>query len=414
MATVTVTNTGRDLLCPPHLLRQGETREVNEVFARRYPLRQLRYRYPEEALIRHAEDGRLRVDWHSPLSGIEGYGRHAIWLVRALQRAGVDLVVHDCGLVRAEYLPADIAALRRSHSGAMPSRIGLSFTLGYDPMLHDHASMVRIGITQFETDRLPRAHVSNVNLLDHVIVTSSFQVQVFRRSGVTAPISVMRPGIETDDFPYVERRKDGTFKVLMMGALTKRKDPLAAIRIFQAASDGNPDWRFTIKTRACDGLDEVRRVIAIDRRIRLVVQDDDPSLVAEWYAEHDCFLWPSKGEGVGLPPLEAMATGMEVICADNSGMSDYVDSRYCWPVRTAGTEPAAGPGLFTQRYVDQFGDVGHWWVPSEGHATRQLRRCFNAWRAGRGKGEVAARAVRERFTIDHSAADVVRVLEQYA
>src|SRR2546430_7900170 len=36
-----------------------------------------------------------------------------------------------------------------------------------------------------------------------------------------------------------------------------RKNPLAAIRIFQRASEGNPDWTLTLKTRNAEGINKV-------------------------------------------------------------------------------------------------------------------------------------------------------------
>jgi glycosyltransferase involved in cell wall biosynthesis len=369
-----------------------------------------------EYLSSRTASGALQLDWHSPLSGVDGYGRHAIFLIRALQKLGVSVKLRDGGgwAIDYQYLPADITQLRRSFDGEPPSKVGVSFTLGYDPALTEHAALVKVGITQFETNRLPKRHVENVNKLDHVIVTSSFQVDVFRKSGVEVPISVMTPGIETDYFQPHERRMDGKFKVLMVGALTQRKDPIGAIRIFQQASRGNPDWRFTIKSRATNEVAAVRNAVKGDPRITVIVRDDPPDAIRDMYHTHDCLLWPSKGEGVGLPPLEAMATGMELVCADNSGMRDYLDKDHAWPIKSAGMESAVGPNLFTHEYVAAYGDVGQWWVPDLDHGARQLERCFNAWREGKGKGARAAEYVRQNHSSLHSARDIIQVVERYA
>lgn len=49
---------------------------------------------------------------------------------------------------------------------------------------------------------------------------------------------------------------------------------------------------------------------------------DDESL-ARLYQECDIFVFASWGEGLGLPPLEAMACGAPVVVADSQGIRDY-------------------------------------------------------------------------------------------
>jgi glycosyltransferase involved in cell wall biosynthesis len=271
-------------------------------------------------------------------------------------------------------------------------------------------------MTQFETTRVPRIHVRHINYCDHLIVTSSYQVEVMRNSGVTIPIDAMTAGIDTDYFTYkswLDRKKDGKFKILLTGALTDRKNPLMAIRIFQRASEGNPDWSLTLKTRATEGLNKVAAEVKKDRRIKLFVSDSHPDQIRQLYHSHDVFLWPSKGEGVGLPPLEAMATGMEVIVSANSGMLDYVDSSWCWPIRTEGTESAVGVGKFSKKYVANYGEVGDWWLPSEDHAVEQLKQCFDKWYKNHGKGKAAAEYVRKAHNVKVQARSIRDVIEKY-
>lgn len=362
------------------------------------------------------ENDNLAIDWWSPLSAVDGYGRHAIDIIRGLKRVGVDVSVRDVGWVDNLYLPDDIRAWRAESFYRMPRKIGIAFTLGYDPQLFKHPSPLKIALTQFETTHVPRMHVENINHCDHLIVTSHYQVDVMRSSGVTIPIDVMTAGIDTDYFAYkswLDRKKDGKFKVLLTGALTDRKNPLAAIRIFQRASEGNPDWSLTLKSRNAEGINKVAAESKKDRRIKLFISDSHPQQILQLYHSHDVLLWPSKGEGVGLPPLEAMATGMEVVCSANSGMLDYVDSSRCWPIRTAGMESAAGVGKFSSSYVSVYGDVGDWWLPSEDHAVEQLKACFNAWYGNKGKGKAGAEYVRKHRTLLHQARSIKAVAERY-
>lgn len=49
---------------------------------------------------------------------------------------------------------------------------------------------------------------------------------------------------------------------------------------------------------------------------------DDNDLL-EFYRAADLFVYPSKAEGFGIPPLEAAALGIPVICSNTSAMSDF-------------------------------------------------------------------------------------------
>jgi len=51
------------------------------------------------------------------------------------------------------------------------------------------------------------------------------------------------------------------------------------------------------------------------------VEDDDLSAL---YSDALCFIYLSRYEGFGLPPLEAMACGTPVVCADNSSLPEVV------------------------------------------------------------------------------------------
>jgi glycosyltransferase involved in cell wall biosynthesis len=88
-----------------------------------------------------------------------------------------------------------------------------------------------------------------------------------------------------------------------------------------------------------DGLDVVRRVRARHADIRLVgfgvkrppdatpydefVADPPQERLAELYSRCAIYLCPSWDEGLGMPPMEAMACGAALATYDNGGCRDY-------------------------------------------------------------------------------------------
>lgn len=415
--TIPVLNRGTSgKICGNIFLQKGVWQRVPLSFISAYGFDQdLLFDYSEFSNSMQTRDelGRFTFDWWCPLSAVDGYGRHALAIYRGFQLLGTaPWLRNDSWGADSLYLPSEFDAARLASASRVPAKISAMMTLPY--YLFDSQSIVKVIVTQFETDHIPERHIANVNKFDHLIVTSGFQPKIWKASGCTIPISTMTPGVDTDYFSYKERERDGKFKVLVVGALTGRKNPDGAIRIFQSASEGNPHWRLTLKTRKTDNVKAVQRLANQDGRITVLVQDTHPDHILRLYHSHDAFLWPTKGEGVGLPPLEAMATGMEVVSCDHSGMGDFIHDSVAWPIRTSGMEPANIPGQgFSPEYTYRFGSVGNWWVPDENHGVEQLKRCFAAWYEDKGKGKKAAEYVRAKHTLRHQSASILKVLMKY-
>ncbi|MET8760748.1 glycosyltransferase family 4 protein [Lentzea sp. NPDC004782] len=371
-----------------------------------------------EELPTRTADQRPLIDWWGPIDGVRGYGRQALDMWRGLCRLGVEARLHPSQYqhaagYQAECLYVDDSVVRAAASTASPARIAVAMTTPFDPVLRENPSPIKIAITQHDTDSVPPCFASWVNECTHLIVTSSFQYETWKKAGVTIPMSVLTSGIDTDVFTPVAHPPGPRFRVLIIGALTPRKNVVAAIRIFQAASGGSPDWELTILNRGKLGHD-IKTAARSDPRVNVVRSDGDPSRVLESYQSHDCFLWPSKGEGVGLPPLEAMACGMELVCAHNSGMIDYLDDAWAWPIRCPVKVPADAPGEeFVADFVGSYGPAGDYWLVDEDHAAAQLRAAHNAWRSGEGKGEAASAYVREHHSVRRQAESILSVVSQY-
>lgn len=69
------------------------------------------------------------------------------------------------------------------------------------------------------------------------------------------------------------------------------------------------------------------------------------------YSSCDIFLWPSREEGFGLPPMEAMACGCAVISTDTGAIRDY-----SIPNETVVIVPAKQPQIMAEKLIELIED----------------------------------------------------------
>lgn len=113
--------------------------------------------------------------------------------------------------------------------------------------------------------------------------------------------------------------------LLTVGALRPRKNLEGALATFEALRSHDDLELVVAGGRGWDDADLLARLgrsPAADR-IRLTGQVSDEDL-ADLYRGTECFLFPSRYEGFGLPPLEAMACGAPVVSSDRSSMPEVV------------------------------------------------------------------------------------------
>ncbi len=114
--------------------------------------------------------------------------------------------------------------------------------------------------------------------------------------------------------------------VLYLGTLEPRKNLPALLRAFHAIRRQQPDVRLVLAGGKGWGWEEI---FAEVERLDLADIVLFPGFVpteeqALWYAGAELFVYPSRYEGFGLPPLEAMACGTPVITSDAASLTEVV------------------------------------------------------------------------------------------
>lgn len=179
-----------------------------------------------------------------------------------------------------------------------------------------------IQYTPWESTQLPPGWKDAFNdNCDEVWTPSPLIADWYREAGVERPIYVYEHGIDHMWSPK-RRRKGKKLKFLHVGEPAPRKGGQMAMEAFRAAFGDRDDVHLTIKAWGSSNV----RVKKKDSIVGLphtryknitTVYDDLPEadMVSLFHAQ-DVLVYPGWGEGFGLIPLQALATGMPTICVD--------------------------------------------------------------------------------------------------
>jgi hypothetical protein len=255
----------------------------------------------------------------------------------------------------------------------------------------------------FETSAPPEAWTKPLNQCRRLMMPCKQNKEAFEGRGVTTPIDVVPLGVNPDNWPATDRSgRDGKFTFLMSAGLTFRKNPVGAAEAFVAAFPNSEEVRLILKTRgavASSGFRYWRKFLPNDERIYVISEESTPKQMLDWMRQADAFVFPSKGEGFGLTPLQAMCTGLPTIVSDNSGMSEYANPKYNYPIpcREIPVPDHAHGG-----FPPDWGDVGNWWEPDFDCLVETMREVYRRHDEARAKGMAAARWVRGTWTIEQT------------
>lgn len=352
-----------------------------------------------------------KLNWFGTFSAGQGYSGSSEQTALALEQAGIDVRVVSFNRVPRKNISRAGHRLKSKPFEKADVAICHGFPNSFQSI---QGWKYRVGYTMFETDKLPDGQndwtgpfdtpAEAINSqLDLLFVPCRHNVGMMRDNGVTIPIEVAPNGVHPKAFPLMDRPKRDTFTFLMMATLTLRKNPGNVIAAFSNLFRDDPAVRLVLKTQSgtlghlqFEGMGN----------IEIIDEMADAKRLKQLLYEADCFVFPSRGEGFGMPPIEAMATGLPTIIADNTGMKDYADTRYNYVVKFSHKSPA-------QRYPKSWGNVGNWYESDFNDLKAKMLYVYEHQAEAREKGKAAAQFVRDNFSYEVVAQRFIEGIEKH-
>ncbi len=297
-----------------------------------------------------------------------------------------------------------------------------------------------IGYTVWELERLPKHWPEILNRLDGVLVPCQWNLDVFRRSGVTVPIHVVP---HLSQFEYLEPHTakhtesirsrlgkiadlDDRFIFYNISYWSNRKAPYLSLEAYWQAFDSNDKTLMVLKTSQSD-ITKIQRSWRNGFRRRnpstqqtvndmarrhsdrapVVLISDESLSDQEIMALHemgDCFIYLTRTEGWGLGAFEAALRGKPLIITGYGGQIDYIDPDLCYLIDYE-MVPVSEP-TWSANY--QASDL--WAEPSIDHAARQMRDVFDNRKSAQDRANQQAKNLKSIFSTEVIVTTLLRAL----
>lgn len=361
----------------------------------------------------------MQVVFRNTFYEATGFGNAARQIAFAMEDAGVDVKIETMGSTYDFLDPVIVARLKKLEAKPSQERQVL-LTLEPEPAGRERF-VKTVSCIMWETSKLPGTLVASCNNhLDAVIVPNMFNRQAFLDAGVTIPIYTAPYGVDTTQYsPEGHRERlgypDTEFMFLSVFGWSHRKGPDILLEAFVEEFNANDPVVLVIKTHGLkvdeftqEWYDEALQTAAGTKRnlpkIRLVTDVMSPEQMAALYRGADCFVLPTRGEGVGLPIMENMACQTPVIATGWSGHMDFLNPNYSYliPYHLVPAQPLHYTGLYQN---DQL-----WAEPDTGTLQVLMRKVFMHQEAARAKA-AAGREWIKNWNWNRSATAFISALE---
>ncbi len=391
----------------------------------------------ETGLDRHYpsdEDGAVQkpisITWAESIFSFSGYSRLSRQTVLSLHHLHIPIAVRAFAREKAFINQLDAHQLvtwKRLLQRSVEKNVYVCF---HPPTLWDGSDVFAfnrrqnpgfeayVGITMFETDRLPAKWAESCNIMDEIWVPSTFNKKTFIFSGVDErKLHVIPFGIDTEAYdPGKTTAMDIAgkrgFTFLSVFQWTARKGWDILLKAYLSAFSSSDDVCLVLRTYPFSPKDEPIRkqidnfaaslghdpnnippIILIDD---FIPEKDLPAL----YATADAFVLPTRGEGWGIPFMEAMAMGLPTIATRWSAHLDYMDDANSYLINV---EKMVHIPTNQTRVNPFYTSDQQWAEPCWKHTAELMRKVYDHRRQAREKGFLARRHIQSEWRIDRTA-----------
>lgn len=268
-----------------------------------------------------------------------------------------------------------------------------------------HYGSYSIGYAMFETENFPLKYAQHLNNLDEIWTPSTFCKDSMIRSGVKS-VLVMPLGVNTEQFDpkkveamICPKGMEGKYKFLAVCGYSERKGISILVRSFAEEFSGDKNVVLYIKggwynkDKAQIEINNITKDIENCPLIHLDFNIYPDDTLAQIYKMCDCFVLPTRGEGWGLPFIEAMSMGMPTIGTNWGGQLEFMDNNNSFLINIDGTATEPRCDWICSEYIG-----GKFAVPNKNHLRQLMRYIYEHKEYAKEKGRIAREYIANNFS----------------
>lgn len=365
------------------------------------------------------------IKYVAPMFDNSGYAQASRGNILALHKRGVPLTLSPISFEKTHPdLGEDGEILKSLVNKDIDYNIIITHTTPEFWANYQEAGKTNVGYTIWETSKLHPDWVPHINNnAEKVLVGCTWNVEVFKSSGIKVPIGVVPHGINADKFDGVE-----PFNVAGVGKDTymfysifqwfERKNPIDLLRTYWSTFRDNEDVALVLKTYRMGYSDEEKNAVRnIIKQVKSTIKMDNypkvyliPNMLSEQemlglHKRGNCYVSLDHGEGFGLCPFAAGAAGNPIIITGYGGALEFATYENSYLVNYT-LEPVHSMPYSPWYKGDQ------WWAkPDLYKASALMYSAYRAKQSAKDKGAKLQEHIKENFSWDRIADKIVKELE---
>ncbi|WP_227793390.1 glycosyltransferase family 4 protein [Paenibacillus guangzhouensis] len=280
-----------------------------------------------------------------PVFDMSGYGNVSRNYIKALESAGIPVFIHSTGGNHAQISHETRQWLQQVSTTELGDRV-IFVRHGLPELFDQHIpvpNVVRnVGITLFETDRIPASWVALCNKMDEIWVPSQFNHKTFAQSGVLPyKLKVVPYAIDISVFDpersYLKYHIPGimpSFVFTYIFGFDFRKGYDLLIQAFceEFAPYENVMLILKVYIHSNHSSEYVMAEIASNipperyqKQIIIVLESQSHDQLISLYRSTDVYISMDRASGWGMPVMEAMALGIPTIAIRWGGAVEFMN-----------------------------------------------------------------------------------------
>lgn len=357
------------------------------------------------------------INWIGPIGDFHGFG---IWSEKmALNLKSEGLFVSFLCTTNTNKLNNELIELIGNGRFAKIKNPSIRLGLCLPNEIIQINGSLKIFYTMTEVSPLSHDTVQNMNQCNAIFVPSTWLKNMFCDCGVQTKIFIVPGGVDSQEFSssilkssYLPKHR--SFRFLSIGKWENRKGFDILIRAFSEAFKPSDDVELVLHTNTLHApwINCYEEIINYNLPphppIRLSTNIIDRSEIPKLIISADTIVLASRGEGFGLPVLEAMACGVPVIVPNHTGLTDFCNHENAFIIECENMVKVED-----EIFQNNWPKDSRWHNPSIDSLIKNLRSAYENSSLRQIKSQNAL-ITASKFNWNNSAKKIIDILKNYA